>query len=91
MEEGTIDIMLLLRKAIKYWFLFVAGAVIAFAMAVAYLKYKEPSYQGSTMILVEDDKGSSQITEEAIFKDLGLVQGSSNLINEMSILKSTPL
>lgn len=91
MEEGRIDYLMLLRKALRYWYVFAGGLIITLAAAFAYLKYKEPVYQSSTLILVEDDKSGNQLTEEAIFEDLGLARVSSNLVNEMMVLKSSPL
>ncbi|MCB9302676.1 MAG: polysaccharide biosynthesis tyrosine autokinase [Lewinellaceae bacterium] len=91
MEEGKIDVLLLLRKALRYWYLFGIGLLFTLSLAFAYLKYKEPVFEASTLILVEDEKGSNQLTEETIFKDLGIGQVSSNLVNEMMVLKSSPL
>ena len=84
-----------LRRSIfvylRYWKYFVLSLVVFLLLAHFYLKYTTPLYMSGIKILVRNDNGGSQLTEEAIFNDLGFNSGSQNTENEMEILKSSYL
>ena len=91
MDQNKLDYALLLRKALKHWYVFFLSLAISVAGAYALIKYKHPEYRSSALVLVEDEKDSKQLTQEAIFADLGLMDNGNNLLNEMMVLTSSPL
>jgi len=90
MGEGNIDFGAILRKSIKYWYLFVL--ILAASILVTYyiIKSTHPVYEASAMLLIKDDENSGQLSEENLFNDLGLGVKNKNLENEVRILSSTP-
>jgi tyrosine-protein kinase Etk/Wzc len=91
MEAGKLDYLLLLKKGLRYWYLYLVMLAGFVFLAIAYLKYKQPAYSASIQILIEDDKDSRRLSEETLFSELGFGKVSNNLLNEMAILISSPL
>lgn len=91
MEQGNIDYKLLLRRTLKYWYLFAVLIAVFVLGAHYYLDYIEPVYESNTLILVEDEKDSKQLSEETLFSELGFGKVNNNMVNEMMILESSPL
>jgi tyrosine-protein kinase Etk/Wzc len=65
--------------------------VIFLLLAHLYLKYTTPQYTSSIKLLVHNEHGGNQLSEEAIFNDLGFNPAAQNTENEMEILKSSYL
>jgi tyrosine-protein kinase Etk/Wzc len=91
MEESQINYRKLLNKALKHWYLFVIIFPLTISAAYLYLRYTPSIFQSKAMVLIKNEEGSGQISEEAIFAELGLSKGMDNLENEAYILQSTPL
>lgn len=91
MEQDTKSYVMLAVKALRYWYIYAVVLVSFCAFAFTYLKYKQPEYSSSIKILIEDEKESKRLSEEVIFSDLGFGKVSNNLLNEMTILVSSPL
>jgi len=89
--EEQINIREILMKYISFWKWIVLSSVICIGMALVYLKYKQPIFSSQATILIKDDKKGGSMPGMAIFEDLGLTGGSSNLENEIQILKSRKL
>jgi uncharacterized protein involved in exopolysaccharide biosynthesis len=89
MEAGKLDYLLLLKKGLRYWYLYLVMLAGFVFLAIAYLKYKQPAYSASIQILIEDDKDSRRLSEETLFSELGFGKVSNNLLNEMAILISS--
>lgn len=76
----------------RFWYLYVL--FVGGALTVAWLKirYATPIYQVNSTLLIKDENTRSPgVSQEAIFQDLGLMQGGPRLLNEMQILKSRPV
>ncbi len=91
MEENKQSYTALILKILKYWYIYASVLTVFGAGAYAFLKYKQPSYKSSVTILIEDEKESKRLSEEAIFSDLGFGKIATNLRNEMSVLASSPI
>src|SRR5690625_1553669 len=94
-EYTDIDDNFNLREELKpylnKWPWFVLSVLIAISIAFIYLRYTPQSYQTTASILIKDE-GSSDLSQIAMFQDLGMGKiGSVNLDNEIKILKSRPL
>ncbi|SEB81264.1 capsular exopolysaccharide family [Maribacter dokdonensis] len=79
-----------LASYIKHWYLFAIGAFLCIATAFLYLRYKAiPQYEITSTVLIKDkDKGSSTNSEQSL-GDLGLVKPSTNIEDQIGIIKST--
>lgn len=77
----------------RYWYLYAIGIAGAYTYAWLKIRYATPVYQQKATILIRDDKnkGGGGVSEEAIFRDLGIAQGGPTLLNEVQILKSRPI
>ncbi len=77
---------------LRYWYLYVFFVGSALASAWLRIRYATPVYQQRSTLLIKDEfTKSSAVNEEAIFRDLGLIQGGPRLLNETQILKSRPI
>ena len=83
------DIKAIIFKYLKYWYLFVAGAVIALIIAFIYLRYTTPMFVAKTSILFKDDSGGP--SESAVFSDISGFNTNRSIDNEILILKSNSL
>lgn len=77
---------------LRYWYLYVFFIGSSLASAWLRIRYATPVYQQRSTLLIKDEyTKSSAVNEEAIFRDLGLIQGGPRLLNETQILKSRPI
>lgn len=90
-ETKPIQFRNLIFSYLRYWPLFIAATVIFLLAAYFYLKYTTPLYQSSIKILIKNDKNSGQLSEAAVFEDLGINAVEQNIENEIEIFKSTYL
>lgn len=90
-ETKPLQFRNLIFSYLRYWPFFIAATVFFLFSAYLYLKYTTPLYQSSIKILIKDDKNSGQLSEAAVFEDLGINAVSQNIENEIEILKSTHL
>lgn len=80
-----------LTQYTRHWPWFVLSVLITLGIAYLYLRYTPLSYQTTASILIKDES-SSNLSQMAMFQDLGMGQFSpANLDNEIKILKSRPL
>ena len=93
-EEPAFELRPFLFKYIlQYWYLYVLLLGTGVGMAWIYLRYTPAQFEIKSSLLIKDDSesNSSGISEDALFKDLGILKGSKNLENEIQILKSETL
>ena len=80
-----------LEKYLRHWKWFVLSAFSAFILAFFYLRYVTPKYEVKTTLLIKQDDNMMS-NELAAFQDLGMFgDGSSNIQNEIQLLKSRTL
>lgn len=79
-----------LASYIKYWYLFIIGVLLCIGAAYMYLRYKAiPQYQIVGTVLIKDkDKGSTTNSEQSL-GDFGLVKPSTNIDDQIGIIKSS--
>ena len=80
----------LLVKYLFRWKWFVLSIVISLVIGRYYYKRQTPLYDVSATILIKDDN-KGELSELSAFEDLGLLKKSSNIDNEIEILKSRSL
>lgn len=84
--EDTIDVKAYLAKFWSKWYWFLLTWVIAFAIAKIYLRYQRPEYYVHGTVLV-----NSQNSYERNLGGLGLFTEGTNLVDEITIVKSYDL
>lgn len=90
-DEDAINIRELVFNYLSYWRWFVLSVFVFIAIALVYLRYTKPTFVSKATLLIKEDKKGGGMPGMAIFDDLGLTGGSSNLDNEIQILKSRKL
>ena len=80
-----------LEKYLRHWKWFVLCVFSTFILAFFYLRYATPKYKVKTSLLIKQDDNMMS-SELAAFQDLGMFgDGSSNIQNEIQLLKSRTL
>jgi capsular exopolysaccharide synthesis family protein len=93
MQAQNIDLKTFVyRYIIRYWYLYLFFLSSALTLAWLKIRYATPIYQVRSTLLIEDEQSKSAfVSEEAIFRDLGLLQGGPRVLNEIQIIRSKPI
>ena len=83
-KEETIDIKLLVKKFIGYWYYFLLSISVCLFIAFLYNRYTRPIYNVSTTIEIRDDN-NTQLGVENILEGMEMFSVKTNLENEMII------
>jgi tyrosine-protein kinase Etk/Wzc len=90
--DKEFDIRVILQKYLVHWKWFVFVIFLCLTLAYLKLRYTTTQYQAGITILVKDDEKGDILSELSLFSDLVSGLGaSSNLDNEVEILKSRTL
>ena len=90
-EEQTV-IKAILFKYIIRWPWFVASIIICITCAWLYLKQSTPVYNITASVIIKDkEKGGTTENEFSGLEELGLLNSSKNIDNEIEILRSKSL
>ena len=86
-QEESFDLEQIGLLFLSHWYYFVASAIITVALALYYVMQTTPIYMRNTQLLIKNDdtKNTSALSE---FKDLGIMQSTSNINNEMLTLSA---
>lgn len=92
-EEGSFDIKSEILKYLKKWPWFLLSVLIAIIAAWVYLRYTPKQYESRSSVLINTEENKRSSINMQDFQDLALGGnvGSSNLQDEISIMKSKPL
>ena len=85
-DESIINLRDIIMLAIGKWYWFVLSVSVCLAVAVIHLMSTPKIYERMASVLVKDYKTNP--TESAIFQELSLFDGKSNVNNEVIIFKS---
>ncbi len=89
--KPSIDIKEIVGAYLKKWYWFILSLIIFGTLAFLYIRYTIPQYNVSGTILISQEESVSE-SELSAFKDLGLLDNTSNKIeNEIQIIKSRTL
>jgi tyrosine-protein kinase Etk/Wzc len=87
--ESGIDVRQLLRKTLKYWYLFVLIPALTLTAAWIYMQYEVPIYEVKSTVLIKDEKNKQGVTaSDIIAKEFGLEANKKMLIDESKIMTS---
>ena len=93
-SEEQINIQEILFRYLIHWPWFVVSAIVCVALAWGYLRLTTPVYNISATVLIKDEKkgGGANMSSELEKMGLnGFVSSSSNIENEIEVLKSRTL
>ncbi|MDF7814278.1 tyrosine-protein kinase [Hymenobacter sp. YC55] len=91
-RNEAVDLKSAFSKYLRYWYLFLLGAVIAIGIAYTYLRYYAvPEYYTSSLILIKDEKSESGTSSAMAINDPDLFKSSKNVDDEVEVLKSKTL
>ncbi len=69
--------------------IYVVSCIVTVAIAVAYIIITPPQYERLASVLIKDDEQGQSIGASQGFENLGLLKSSTNINNEIKILKTT--
>ena len=93
-SEEQINIQEILFRYLIHWPWFVVSVIVCVALAWGYLRLTTPVYNISATVLIKDEKkgGGANMSSELEKMGLnGFVSSSSNIENEIEVLKSRAL
>lgn len=84
--------MELVRLALKRWYYFAGTVILCLVVAFVYIHRTAPQYQKVATVLIKDKNSGTRTPSEAqIFKEVGFMDLSGNVENEILIFKSLHL
>ena len=87
-----VELMDLVRLALKRWYYFAGTVILCLVVAFVYVHRTAPQYQKVATVLIKDkNSGTRTPTEAQIFKEVGFMDLSGNVENEILIFKSLHL
>ncbi|MFW5804625.1 MAG: hypothetical protein ACOCWG_05290, partial [bacterium] len=89
-KENNVDIGKTIKMYLKNWYWFVIGLFLALSASWYYLKSIPDSYNVETKIIINDENDASTQARAQLMNNIGYTTRKS-LINEMQVLRSTPL
>jgi tyrosine-protein kinase Etk/Wzc len=88
-EEGGINIRLLLQRARKFWYVFMLCPLVMLGISWFYLQSQVPIYEVKSTILIKDEKSNQGVTATNIIaKELELEGSKKILVDESKIMTS---
>jgi capsular exopolysaccharide synthesis family protein len=90
-NEEPINIKLVFRTILKYWYLFPVFIFLFCGVAFIYLKIVTPEYLISSTIIIKEGERNSTVTDNTIISDLENMKSSITVENELEKLKSKSL
>ena len=81
-----------LVKYTRYWYVFLAGAILSLSGAYSYLRYiAVPQFSMQSTLLIKDDKSGQGLSNADAFTDLSMFKSTKSIDNEIQVLKSSGL
>ncbi len=72
----------------KRWYIYLVSLILAIGAVYLYIRYSIPIYKNSASIIINENNNKSNSATFSVLEDLEFVPSSSNLMNEIEILKS---
>src|SRR6266536_303566 len=85
-EEGG-NIKEIIFKFLRYWSWFVIACLISMSFAFLYLRYTIPSYKITSKILIKDDKGGTNSTQD-VLSEFDVLNIKNNVDDENEVLQT---
>lgn len=90
--DDGINLREILGKYLQHWKWLILSVSTAMTVSYMYIRYSSvPQYEVQTTILIKDDQKGNVVSELSAFEDIGVLNSSSSIENEIEILKSRTL
>jgi uncharacterized protein involved in exopolysaccharide biosynthesis len=80
MPKGYIDYKELLKPYLKHWKWFAVSVIVAFLLAILYIRYATPEYAVQAKIQILEDQGAA--SDLGAFSDLQLLTGGNTRVED---------
>src|SRR6266540_3339946 len=87
LKDEEINIKEIIFKFLRYWPWFIVACLISISFAFLYMRYTIPSYKITSKILIKDDKGGPNSTQD-ILSELDVLNTKNNVDNEKEVLQT---
>jgi capsular exopolysaccharide synthesis family protein len=87
-EKEKVNISELVEPYLKKWYYYIVSIIIAFSLVYLYVRFTIPIYKNSASILISEEEGKGSNSGISLLENLEFSQTSSNLMNEIEILKA---
>ncbi|MCL1932921.1 MAG: polysaccharide biosynthesis tyrosine autokinase [Candidatus Azobacteroides sp.] len=87
-DQDEISIVEILFHYLRYWKSFLISIAICLGLALAYLFYATPQYKILSRVVINDEKKGQTTDVMSAFSDLGIITPTSNLDNEIEVLRA---
>ena len=84
-EKKPIDIKAIFYLCLSHWYWFLISVVLALGLATYYLHKTVPVYTRTAKLLVKSNKEGYDVVD---FSDVGIMNGSSKIFNELITFSS---
>ena len=78
----------LIEPFTKRWYFYILALIISLSSVYLYVRYTIPVYLNSASIIINEENGKGGNGNINVLEELELVPSSSNLMNEIEVLKS---
>ena len=85
------NIVQMLSKYLKFWYIFIASVIICLALAWLYLQTKTSAYKVNTTLVIQEDKKGEGVLQATAFSDLNMFKQIVTVDNEIAALRSRSL
>ncbi len=89
--ENEINLQQALSMIMSKWHVFAISFAVAFLAAFLFNKFTPPVYKVTATLLIDEDKKNISSEDSRVLRGFGLQEGSSNLDNQIMILRSRML
>jgi len=87
LKDEEINIKEIIFKFLRYWPSFIVACLISMSFAFLYMRYTIPSYKITSKILIKDDKGGPNSTQD-ILSELDVLNTKNNVDDEKEVLQT---
>jgi tyrosine-protein kinase Etk/Wzc len=81
----------ILKRYLKYWYLFLGGLLVSIGGAYLYLRYTTPQYNISSLLIIKDKRNDNTNNRNEQFSNFNDLSSPKNINNEVIILNSVSL
>lgn len=90
-EEEGIDFQKLLMTFLMNWKWFALSVIVCMACAFVYLRYATPLYRITAKVMIKDTKKGGYTSEMVALEDLGFLNSTGGIDNEIEVILSKSL
>lgn len=90
-KSDTIDLNYFIDLFVENWWIFGICIFVALAITYSINKYSPRVYKAMTSLIINEDNKSFSEAPAQLMQDFGFISSSKKFINELQIIKSSPV